>query len=190
MKKPSNRGFDSETHASKQHTDSKTVSDECHETYVSSPVDQLISRLLNSSLYSTGLNLDYWVEKCQATLSSVKANRRTYNSGSTELRRSKLTNPTSTRQLAPASPHPELIPLIENPNLLRCSHCYRTFRPDVALRHVDTCSRKTMLNGGEAPNALGSVVATGISTNQLRSRQTDLLQSLILSPRLGVPLTE
>lgn len=59
-------------------------------------------------------------------------------------------------------------------DLLRCNHCYRTFRTDVAIRHVETCSRKTLLNHGEAPNALGRAVATGISTNQLRSRQVSM----------------
>ncbi|KAA0199667.1 hypothetical protein FBUS_09701, partial [Fasciolopsis buskii] len=111
------------------------------------------------------LSSEYWAVHCQATLSDLKANRK----GNRDRRRTTLTG-----SINSAHPCSELIPVIENRDLLRCNHCYRTFRTDVAIRHVETCSRKTLLNHGEAPNALGRAVATGISTNQLRSRQVSM----------------
>ncbi|TPP65452.1 hypothetical protein FGIG_03845 [Fasciola gigantica] len=110
---------------------------------------------------------EYWVANCQATLSGLKANRK----GNRERRRVSVTSLTVPGNSNLTDPNSVLIPVIENQDLLRCTHCYRTFRTDVAVRHVDTCSRKTLLNDGDAPNSLGRSVATGVSTNQLRSRQ-------------------
>ncbi|KAF7255539.1 hypothetical protein EG68_07489 [Paragonimus skrjabini miyazakii] len=58
-----------------------------------------------------------------------------------------------------------------HPELLRCSHCYRTFQPEIATKHVEHCSRKASEKDGYVPNSLGQTVVSGCSPTLIRTRQ-------------------
>ncbi|TGZ68642.1 hypothetical protein CRM22_004150 [Opisthorchis felineus] len=115
---------------------------------------------------------DLWIQRFRRILTALQVGKR--NGSMHPLKAYLFTNG---RRRRPSSGlgkdygRADLIPILCDPSLLRCAHCYRAFRSEVAKSHVVHCYNKAVQGDGHVPNALGRIVATGCSPGLIRSRQ-------------------
>ncbi|KAK4468265.1 hypothetical protein MN116_008419 [Schistosoma mekongi] len=107
-------------------------------------------------------DLNEWINEAQTILDNIKSSRK--------LSRLSLTSCLNSRRNSEVETL-NLIPVIDNPDMMRCLVCYRTFKTDVATKHVEICTRKSQMNKNNGTNSLGSTVATGYSPATFRARQ-------------------
>ncbi|CAH8611483.1 unnamed protein product, partial [Schistosoma haematobium] len=125
-----------------------------------------------SIIQSKNNDLNEWINEAQHLLDNIKASRK--------LSRLSYTPCLNNRRHSEME-FTNLIPIIDNPDMMRCLICYRKFKIDVATKHVETCTRK-----GNGTNSLGSTTATGYSPISFRARQyaEDLQKRTLHKPTL------
>ncbi|CAH8610685.1 unnamed protein product [Schistosoma rodhaini] len=126
----------------------------------------------NCIIQSKDTDLNEWINEAQHLLDNIKASRR--------LGRLSCTPCLNNRRNSEVE-CTNLIPIIDNPDMMRCLICYRKFKIDVATKHVETCTRK-----GNGTNSLGSTTATGYSPISFRAKQyaEDLQKRTSLKPTM------
>ncbi|KER31603.1 hypothetical protein T265_02239 [Opisthorchis viverrini] len=125
---------------------------------------------------------DLWIQRFRRILTALQIGKR---NGSMHALKAYLF--TNGRRRRPSSGlgkefgRADLLPIVCNPSLLRCAHCYRAFRSEVAKTHVVHCYNKAVQGDGHVPNALGRIVAAGCSPGLIRSRQLRQARHFVLS---------
>ncbi|KAH8858238.1 hypothetical protein KSF78_0008845 [Schistosoma japonicum] len=107
-------------------------------------------------------DLNEWIIEAQTILDNIKSSRK--------LSRLSLTSCLNSRRNSEVE-NLNLIPVIDNPDMMRCLVCYRTFKTDVATKHVEICTRKSQMNKSNGTKSLGSTVSTGYSPATFRAKQ-------------------
>ncbi|CAH8571759.1 unnamed protein product [Heterobilharzia americana] len=106
-------------------------------------------------------DLNEWINETQNLLDNIKSTRRLGHHSCT---------PCLNIRRCSDIENSNLLPVIDNPDMMRCLTCYRTFKQDVATKHVEVCRRKSQINE-DGTNSLGSTVATGYSPVLFRAKQ-------------------
>uniref|UniRef100_A0AA85J266 Uncharacterized protein n=1 Tax=Trichobilharzia regenti TaxID=157069 RepID=A0AA85J266_TRIRE len=146
-----------------QHNDKSIVpySIDNKQVVVKTPSEELHNECSIHTKHSD-LITDDWISEAQNILDNIKSTRRLSHSTCT---------PCLNTQYNSDINKTHLLPVIDNPDMMRCLICYRTFKFDTAIKHVEICLRKSQTNKDNGMNSLGSTVATGYSPVTIRAKQ-------------------